>query len=252
VGLELKAGSVSDSELEVPRSSTERRGGEDEPLRGFIEIVVVDRHGKTVAKGRHEMRSFLNNYLRAMRGLMGAPASTGLLSYGAISSVTVTNTAGSSVDIWLEWYVSTDNRGGGTPVGVNAADNDDSYGIIVGSGTTVPSSLDQFYNLESKIAHGTGSGQLDYGPHTFYDLGLDTGVTPPVYRYRLVRTFTNLSGAGININEVGIVARNYWKSMGAVAKDVKYLIARDVLSSTYTVPNGGTATVAITVEVEVG
>jgi hypothetical protein len=140
-------------------------------------------------------------------------------------------------------------------MGVNAADNVDTYGIIVGSGTTVPTSLDQFYNLESKIAHGTSSGQLDYGPHTFYDLGLDTGVTPPVYRYRLVRTFTNLSGAGININEVGIVARSYWCDSvmpTIVRNDVKYLIARDVLSTTYTVPNGGSATVAITVEVEVG
>jgi hypothetical protein len=248
VCLELKAGSVSDSELEVPHWS--------EPLRGFIEIEVVDRHGRTVAKGRHEMRSFLNNYLRAMEGLMKATASTLLGNSGVVASVTVTNTGGTSVSAWSEWYdvayVDGGGAGGGTPMGANAADNVDTYGIVVGSGTTVPASLDQFYNLESKIAHGTGSGQLDYGPHTFYDLGLDTGVSPPVYRYRLVRTFTNLSGAGININEVGIVVRNYWKNTSAVKNDQKFLIARDVLSSTYTVPNGGTATVAITVEVEVG
>jgi hypothetical protein len=229
----------------------ERRGGEDEPLRGFIEIEVVDRHGRTVAKGRHEMRSFLNNYLKIMEGLMKATASAALIYTGTVSSATVTNTGGTSTSAYIEWY-SPNVYGGGTPMGTGAGDNDDSYGIVVGSGTTVPTSLGQFYNLESKIAHGTGSGQLDYNPHTFYDLGLDMGVTPPVYRYRLVRTFTNLSGAGININEVGIVARSYWKDYGGTACDVKYLIARDVLPSTYTVPNGGTATVAITVEVEVG
>jgi hypothetical protein len=243
VSLELKAESVSDSELEVPRWS--------EPLRGFIEIEVVDRHGRTVAKGRHEMRSFLNNYLRVMEALMKASASAALGYSGVVASVTVTNTGGTSVSAWSEWY-ATNFYGGGTPMGANAADNDDSYGIVVGSGTTVPTSLDQFYNLAAKISHGTGSGQLDYNPHTFYDLGLDTGVSPPVYRYRLVRTFTNLSGAGININEVGIVARNHWKDNAGQGNDQKFLIARDVLSSTYTVPNGGTATVAITVEVEVG
>jgi hypothetical protein len=239
VSLELKAESVSDSELEVPRWS--------EPLRGFIEIEVVDRYGRTVAKGRHEMRSFLNNYLRIMEALMKAVGGRG----GVTTAVTVVNTGGSSVSAWTEWD-DLYGYAGGTPMGACAPDDDDTYGIIVGSGTTVLTTLDQFYNLESKIAHGTGAGQLDYNPTTTYDLGLDTGVTPPVYRYRLVRSFTNLSGAGININEVGIVARNHWKSSNRVANDVKFLIARDVLSSTYTIPNGGTATVAITVEVEVG
>jgi hypothetical protein len=81
---------------------------------------------------------------------------------------------------------------------------------------------------------------------------LDTGVLPPVYRFRLLRTFTNVSGAVVNINEVGIVARSYWKNVSGVVNDVKFLIARDVLSTTYSVPNGGSATVTVTIEVEVG
>jgi hypothetical protein len=84
------------------------------------------------------------------------------------------------------------------------------------------------------------------------DLGLDTGVTPPVYRFRFTRTFSNLSGAAININEVCIIARSQWRDGVGVTNDVKYMIARDVLPSTYTVPNGGSATVAVTVEVVVG
>jgi hypothetical protein len=133
---------------------------------------------------------------------------------------------------------------------MSAPDNDDTYGIVVGSGT-IGLSLDQ-YAPASKIPHGTGSGQLDYGLHVYEDLGLDTGVTPPVCRFRFTRTFSNLSGAAININEVCIVARSFWRDGVSIVNDVKYMIARDVLPSTYTVPNGGSATVAITVEVVVG
>jgi hypothetical protein len=214
------------------------------PLRGYIEVEVRDREGRIVGRGRHEMRSFLNNLLRILEGEMKTVG-------GVVTSATVINTAGSSTTAYAEWYAGGISRGGGVPFAVEAADNDDSYGIVVGSGTAGLTSLDQ-YAPTSKIAHGTGSGQLDYGVSTYEDLGLDTGVTPPVYRFRVMRTFSNLSGAAININEVCIIARSFWKDYSGVRNDVKYMIARDVLSTTYTVPNGGSATVTVTVEVVVG
>jgi hypothetical protein len=221
------------------------------PLRGYIEVEVRDREGRIVGRGRHEMRSFLNNLLRILEGVMKAVGGAALGYGGTAASTTVINTAGSSTSAWTEAYLgSSGSTGGGVPFAVNASDNDDSYGIVVGSGT-VGIALDQ-YAPASKIAHGTGSGQLDYGVSSYEDLGLDTGVSPPVYRFRFLRTFSNLSGAAININEVCIIARSYWKDFGGVRNDVKYMIARDVLPSTYTVPNGGSATVAVTVEVVVG
>jgi hypothetical protein len=226
------------------------------PLRGYIEIEVRDREGRIVGRGRHEMRSFLNNYLKILEGEMKAIGGAALTVYNTtVASATVINTAGSSVAAWTERYAFYDTSyggayGGGVPFAVEAPDNDDSYGIVVGTGT-LGLSLDQ-YAPASKIAHGTGSGQLDYGVSTYEDLGLDTGVSPPVYRFRVMRTFSNLSGAAININEVCIVARNYWKTLGSVVNDVKFLIARDVLPSTYTVPNGGSATVTVIFEVVVG
>jgi hypothetical protein len=220
-------------------------------LKGYIEILVKDRDGRIVKHGRHEMHSLLNNFLKILEGFLGATGGATLATYGVVKSVTVTAPDGSSKTALIEWYCGpTYYRGGGTPMGVRAGDDDDSYGIIVGSGTA-PVALDQ-YTLVSKIPHGTGSGQLDYGAMSVEDIGLDTTVTPPIYRLRLIRSFTNLSGAGININEVGVVARNYWKNHYGVQNDVKFLIARDVLPTTYTVPNGGAATVAITLEVEVG
>jgi hypothetical protein len=218
------------------------------PLRGYIEVEVRDREGRIVGRGRHEMRSFLNNLLKILEGEMKAVGGASLSYSGAVASATVIKTDGSSGTAYTEWYYDT--YGGGVPFAVKAPDNDDSYGIVVGSGT-LGLSLDQ-YAPSSKIAHGTGSGQLDYGVSAYEDLGLDTGVTPPVYRFRVMRTFSNLSGAAININEVCIFARSYWKSASSIQNDVKYMVARDVLPSTYTVPNGGSATVAVTVEVVVG
>jgi len=216
-------------------------------LRGFVEVTVWDRDGKVVQRGRQEMRSFINNFLKILEALFRA-------GQGSATTTTLTDTGGSSKTVYVEWYSPGVGSGidyaGGTPMACNASSGDDSYGIVVGSGT-VSLALDQ-YSLASKISHGTSSGQLSYGPMTFEDLGLDQTVSPPVYRMRLIRTFINLTSSAININEVGIVARNHWKNAGSVIIDVRYLIARDVLATTYTVPAGGGASVAITIEVEVG
>lgn len=213
-------------------------------LRGFVEVTVWDRDGKVVQRGRQEMRSFINNFLKIIEALFRA-------GQGSNTSTTVTDTSGSSKTVYAEYYSGSGYAGsGGTPMACRASSGDDSYGIVVGSGTA-PLALDQ-YSLASKISHGTSSGQLSYGPVTVEDLGLDQTVSPPVYRMRLIRTFVNFTSSAININEVGIVARNYWKDWNAVRNDVKFLIARDVLTTTYTVPAGGGASVAITIEVEVG
>jgi hypothetical protein len=225
-----------------------------EPVRGWVEVEVRDPEGRVVQRGRHEMRSFLNNFLKVFEGLMnaigGAATSVFNLSRG---TATVVNTAGSSATIVTERYTAggTNNSYcGGTPMATQASSGDDTYGIVIGSGTTGVS-LDQ-YNLASKISHGTSAGQLSYGVSSFDDLGLDTTVSPPVYRFRLVRTFSNLSTVAVSIGEVGIIARCYWKYDAAIEIDVKYMIARDLLPSTYTVPVGGSATVAIVVEVVLG
>jgi hypothetical protein len=219
------------------------------PLRGYIEVEVRDREGRIVGRGRHEMRSFINNLLRILEGEMKAIGGVAL-SYSAnspVTSATVIKIDGSSATAYTEYYYGS---GGGVPFAVKAPDNDDSYGIVVGSGT-IGVALDQ-YAPASKIPHGTGSGQLDYGLSSYEDLGLDTGVSPPVYRFRVMRTFSNLSGAAININEVCILARCYWRDGGTIVNDVKFLIARDALPTTYTIPTGGTATVVFTIEVVVG
>jgi len=225
-----------------------------EPVRGWIEVEVRDSKGEVVQSGKHRMHSLLNNFLRVLDGEARATGGVALSTYGTITSATVTGLDGLSKTIAIEWY-SSRYSGGGTTIATNAGDNDASYGIIVGSGTD-PVDLNN-YKLSSPIPHGTGAGQLDYDAMSVVDLGLDTSVSPPVYRIRLIRGFKNLSGGDVTINEVGLVACNFWEDFDAnrnpyINYDVKFLIARDVLPQSYVVPDGGSATVTITVEVVMG
>jgi len=214
-----------------------------EPVRGWIEVEVRDDRGRVVQRGRHKMHSFLNNFLSILLGAINAGNRSNI-------SASVTNPGGGTSKVYAEFYNTSATYGGGTSMALRARANEDFYGIVVGSGST-PVTLTNF-NLASKISHGTGAGQLSYDEVVFEDLGLDASVTPPVYRFRFIRTLKNLSGGGVTINEVGLIAWNFWRDFNAVNADVKFLIARDVLPTTYTVPDGGSATVAVTVEVVLG
>jgi hypothetical protein len=110
---------------------------------------------------------------------------------------------------------------------MNGPDNDDSFGIVVGSGSASVSPTD--YRLVSKIPHGTGSGQLDHDTHS-----TATSLSSTSSYIELARTFVNRSGDNVVVREVGIIARSYWRDT-SVVNDVKYLIARDVLPSPVTV-----------------
>jgi hypothetical protein len=70
----------------------------------------------------------------------------------------------------------------------------DTSGIVIGLGTTTPSRTD--YALQSKIPHGTGTGQIYYNRQT-YELLTD-------YSFRLNREFTN-AGSDLSVAEAGLI-----------------------------------------------
>jgi len=117
-----------------------------------------------------------------------------------------------------------------------AGDNDDTNGIWVGSGSTPVSPTD--YKLESKIPHGTSTGQLDYDPQTVTaSYGTSTSYV------EIVRSFVNRSGADVIVREVGIVAYHYTKTQAGVTSQARELIARDVLPNPILVPNLASLTI---------
>jgi hypothetical protein len=113
----------------------------------------------------------------------------------------------------------------------NAGPNVDTYGILVGTGTTAPTIDD--YQMETKIPHGTGAGQLQYSAVAF---GAPTS-DGTVSHFTITRDFSNASGGPITVREVGLVV--YFQRMGSGSG--YYLTIRDAVN--ITIPDGETLTV---------
>ncbi len=71
------------------------------------------------------------------------------------------------------------------------------YGIYAGTGTTAPANAD--YAMQTPIAHGSGSGQLQYQPTAVGAAGIVGSNVDLV----ITRAFVNASGATITLREVG-------------------------------------------------
>ena len=199
--------------------------------------VLVEINGEEVYRG--QSKSLVQNFAKMIVAVLKGPAYAAWTERGTKSSTSLVDTNGSSVTAYAEWYAdygSDQTRGGGVQMALNAPDNDDSFGICVGSGSTPVSVTD--YKLSSKIPHGTGSGQLDYETHTV------TSSYSGTYSYvEIARSFVNRSGADVMVKEIGLVARTYWKDASGVAQDIKWLMARDVLTTPILIPNLASLTV---------
>jgi len=113
---------------------------------------------------------------------------------------------------------------------INAPDNDDRFGIVVGSGA-MPVTPDDT-SLSEKITHGTGTGQLDYdNSEVSYEVDY---VNKRGYIY-VKRSFKNLSDSDVIVRECGIVAHYVVDRGYRLARDKWLLIVRDVLSEPITV-----------------
>ena len=106
------------------------------------------------------------------------------------------------------------------------------YGIVVGTGTNAVDVTD--YALQTRIAHGSGGGQLQYSATT---------VAAPTFvgstaELIFTRLFTNASGSTVTIEELGVY---YYASIDASISVSNYLCGiRDV--ATVAITNGTTLT----------
>jgi hypothetical protein len=198
--------------------------------KAVIEYEVRDKDGKLIDKGKFPAKSWVGNII----GLLSCIISTwqnAMSSYYATppSRSDLLDTGGNARGIGLAAATSNyPTLGGCAPAG------DATAGIVVGS-SDMPVSIGQF-SLQSLISHGTGSGQLSYGATTVESLTKDT-----TWYFRIVRTFTNGSGATVTVREIGLYVR-----LGTISGSPYYtsvMFARDVPASAINVPNGSTLTV---------
>lgn len=187
-------------------------------------VIVRDKRGRIVARRSGLSKSFVKNMLIALLSAFQNADKTAVDVNGSSTTITLAGTGYSH-----------------TPLSINAGDDSDVFGIVVGSGTTSPTPDD--YNLESKIAHGTGAGQLDYDTHTFTEVSVSGSES----LFEVARSFKNLSGGDVTVSEVGIIAQNHRSDIGTHY----FLVARDVLASPVTVPDGGSLTVKYTIKAAV-
>ncbi|RKY44101.1 MAG: hypothetical protein DRP81_06040 [Candidatus Omnitrophota bacterium] len=184
-------------------------------LKAEIIIERYDKKGQLLEKIKQKSRSFLKQFIQLIEVQTNQTNKT-------ITDITGTDRTVNNEDINLFC-----TPGSGTEYTDPTQRNvqGENIGIVVGSGTTAVTPTDT--KLQTKIAHGTGSGQL---------IHLGCGFKPVVISgsdayVDLVRFFENQSGGDVTINEVGIYA------IGA-SQQYGFCICRDVLSSSITVADG--------------
>jgi len=181
----------------------------------YIEIEVKDKNNKIIRKQKEKAHSWVGNFIKALCAILRTDSVFKIREY-------VTAVDGTTLGL------PNINSGSDPLMYVEANEKEGAYGIVIGSGDS-PVNIDD-YDLDTKISHGDEAGKMHYNATTVESTAkINNG-----YIFRIIRTFTNNSGGDITVKEIGIIAKH---------RENKYLIARDVLSSPVTVPNGATLTV---------
>lgn len=200
-----------------------------------IEIEVHDKDGKPIEpKKTFKAHSWLRQFVVMLKGYF-ATRFDSLTGHGNTTLTDETGT-GRGFPAHYAWY---DFR---TQPSTFGDAGDSAQGIVVGSSDTANTITT--YALGSKISHGTGSGQLYYSAMAYEEVSNPGGSD---LQFRMTRTFTNNSGATVTVKEVGLCIQTFDTSQ--VGRS--FLIARDVLPSPSSIPDGATMTVRYVVKITV-
>jgi hypothetical protein len=101
--------------------------------------------------------------------------------------------------------------------------------------------------MASRIAHGRGSGQLEYGGCEL----LNVNFVNPNGQFTIRRYFTNASGGSITVNEVGIYSTGCHSFSPSPLGSWVFLVARDLVSPGVTVNDGEILRVTYVVQITV-
>lgn len=200
------------------------------PLKGkpvprvamYYDAVVTDKNGRVTRRKKGICHSFVKQFIQVLRGYLGN-------AYETIKDYTNTDRPSG--------YVAAASAKNGFRI--NAGSANAAYGLKVGTGTNAVNIAD--YALQTPVAHGTGSGQLQHGAHSFGAAYSDATAS----YITISRVFTNASGATITINEIGIY------SYGEVYAAAYVCLVRDKLAVGVSVPNGQSLTLTYTIKITV-
>jgi hypothetical protein len=222
---------IEDIDITMPRDAYNI--GKDTPtFSAYLTVVVRDSEGKVVNVHRQRSHSPTANFI----GLM-LP-----LTYFNVTgnSYTLKNTGGSTY-------------GYNPAIGVqvqcisypNSANNNPTYIVMIQVGSGTQSNPYSAYSLAAPIANGSGTGQLVYGQPS---VPSNITVSGTSAYFTISQTFNNNSGGTVTITEVGIVTYLQFSESNNWSNETfgQVLVWYDVLSSSISVPNGGSVTIYYT------
>jgi hypothetical protein len=181
---------------------------------GIVSMYVKDKDGNIVDKREQNIDSFLYSHTKIVFNT---------LKTGGWSLTTAANVVSMTSNVVQ--YAFDGN------IASQFNSSTGYQGIVVGTGSTAVTYGDTA--LAAIVDHGTSAGQLSFKRNSTNNYDLNN-------RQYLQRSFENLSGNSITINECGIAVS---LSSTTSTKQSCVLVVRDVLDSAITVANGQILTV---------
>lgn len=207
----------------------------------FVELEVRDKDGKVIQTLKQRSHSWSRN---AYNLLLAQMASKNLNDAGVFGAglLSIKETGGVIRDAANGADVSSANDFESAPAGYRAAAGVITSGILVGSNNGAWT-FEQFFLL-TQITEGTGAGQLNHVatnvPTKSYNAGTLT------WTITWIRYFNNNTAppGDVLVNEVALVC--YGKAGGLALS--QFLMSRDVLGATVTIPATGQLKVTYTIQ----
>lgn len=194
---------------------------EEGEIGAILELTVSDENGKVTEKQVLKSKSFVRQFLELLWvNFQNLDYRSGRYCadvYGGVACV------------------RADRRLWST----GAAIGETSRGILVGTGTNVPTIND--YTIQTLISHGTGVGQLQYSAVTFGAPSSDATTS----QFTVTRNFANGSGAQVTVYELTLVVQSFADSY----IQYSHMVIRDMIPGGIAVPNGQTLTVNYRIQV---
>lgn len=192
----------------------------------LIRAVVRDPEGRVLSDtGQKPSKSFVIQFLEFIYGLFDGPAT---LEATAVDGTEDVIYRAEGVDGYCYLHLRVD-----API------NDDTHGIVVGTGSTAETNTD--YKLEAQLTEGVGAGNITHGAMV---VGT-AGVVGANVDLEIKRSFPNNTGSTITVAEAGVYAKQ------GIFVPYYHCIIRDVLAASIDVPDKCALTVYYTLRTTV-
>jgi len=205
----------------------------------FWEFEIRNRNGEIVQQLKQRSHSWVRNaYNLIFATLAGKDLDDSTFGPGKLSLKDCGNAIRyGDANTCCYVFQSSD----GVSFGYRGPSGSHAYGILVGNGIN-PEDFESYY-LHTVIANGTGLGQLSYVQGEPHSITWIAGTL--TLKNDIVRYFNNNSGADVDVTEVALVLHGYIPSSST---QTNYMMARDLLDSTVTVPDTGQLKVTYTIQ----